>query len=327
MPVQKITAIINFMSQKSSTCVYLGAKLASYGFGNQHPFGPGRHQAFETAFKSQHLDHQIDILEPVMANRDIIELFHTPTYIDRVMQQSRTGQGYLDSGDTPAFKGIFEAASYVAGSVIDAVNQLLNHHYQHAFVPIAGLHHARRDSAAGFCVFNDCAIAIEYLKLKGMSRILYIDIDAHHGDGVFYAFEDDPHLIFIDIHESGEHLYPGTGNQAETGLAAGQGLKLNIPLSPGADDNDFYQAWDKAESFLKKFEPEFILLQSGVDSMANDPITHLKYSFHAHSHATRSLVHIANRYCDGKLLVMGGGGYNHQNIADGWTSVVKELIA
>ena len=105
-----------------------------------------------------------------------------------------------------------------------------------AFVPIAGLHHAARDRAAGFCVFNDCGVAIELLKRAGLKRIAYVDIDAHHGDGVFYAFEDDPAVIFADLHEDGRYLYPGTGMAEEIGKGAARGMKLNVPLPPGADD-------------------------------------------------------------------------------------------
>lgn len=313
------------MTQKLSTCVYLGANLATYGFGNNHPFGPERHNSFEKALKAKKIDHLVNILQPVSADRDTLALFHESSYIDRVIEQSRTGQGYLDYGDTPAFKGVYEASCYVVGSVVDAVDQLLDEHYRHAFVPIAGLHHARREGAAGFCVFNDCGIAIEYLKSKGLEQILYVDIDAHHGDGVFYAFEDDPALIFADIHESGKYLYPGTGNRIETGTGSAKGLKLNIPMAPGADDDDFMIAWQELTSFVEKFSPQFILLQCGVDSLAGDPITHLKYSASAHAHATRSLIKIARQHCDGKLLAMGGGGYNHDNIARGWSAVVKAM--
>ena len=143
---------------------------------------------------------------------------------------------------------------------------------------------------------------------------------------MYYAFEDDPKLIFVDIHESGEYLFPGTGKRSETGLAAGKGMKLNIPMQPEASDQDFYHAWDQVEIFLRKFSPQFILFQCGVDSMAGDPLTQLNYSAAAHAHATRSLINIASRCCAGKLLALGGGGYNHHNIAEGWTAVVKELV-
>ena len=123
-----------------------------------------------------------------------------------------------DDGDTPARPGIFDAASVAVGTTMAAVDAIMQGEAKRAFVPIAGLHHAGRDCAAGFCVFNDCGVAAEYLRAKyGVTRIAYVDIDAHHGDGVFYGFEDDPDLIFADIHEDGRYLYPGTGAVTETG--------------------------------------------------------------------------------------------------------------
>ncbi len=313
------------MKEISKICVYLGEALAAYGFGDEHPFGPQRHAVFQQAFLAQHLDTFVDILSPVQAERAIIELFHSHNYVEQVLTQSLTGAGYLDYGDTPAFKGVYEAAATVVGTVIDAVDRLLANDYQQAFVPIAGLHHARRDRAAGFCVFNDCGVAIEYLKQQGLKQILYVDIDAHHGDGVFYGFEDDPSLILVDIHESGDYLYPGTGFASETGKGPGQGLKLNIPMLPGASDEVFFQAWHQVEEFFNRFEPEFILLQAGVDSMAGDPITDMHYSSAVHAYVTRALVKLAQQHCNGRLLVLGGGGYNPDNIASGWTAVVKAL--
>jgi acetoin utilization protein AcuC len=309
-----------------NTCVYLGEELASYGFGENHPFGPQRHHVFEHAFKEQKLDQKVKCLPPVKASRDIIELFHSPEYINTVIEKSKFGTGFLDHGDTPAFIGIYEAASYVAGTTIDAVNRILADEFNQAFIPIAGLHHARRNQAAGFCALNDCGIAIEYLKSRGLKKILYVDIDAHHGDGVFYEFENDPTLIFVDIHESGDSLYPGTGAATETGKDLAQGMKLNIPMPAGADDSLFKKSWLQVESFLKKFKADFILVQCGADSIAGDPITHLEYSPSSHAHAIQSLKRYAKTHCNGRLLAMGGGGYNHDNIAKTWTKVVSNLI-
>ena len=311
-----------------SCCVYLGDKLAAYGFGDDHPFGPQRHAVFEQALRSKALDTRVDILAPVITDRETLELFHTPDYIDKVIELSKTGRGFLDNGDTPAFEGMYQAARHVAGCVEDAIEQLMSGHYQHAFVPIAGLHHARRDTAAGFCVVNDCGIAIEILlnryKLK---TVAYVDIDAHHGDGVFYSFEDEPRLIFTDMHEDGRYLYPGTGAITETGKGDAAGTKLNIPMPPHAGDELFFKMWPHVESFLVKHKPEFILLQCGADSIDGDPITHLKYSEKAHAHAARRLAQIAEEHCGGKLLALGGGGYNHDNIAKTWTAVVEALCA
>ena len=311
----------------NSCCVYLGEKLAAYGFGDEHPFGPQRHHVFEQAFYHQKLDQKVDILTPVKTDQQTLELFHTNEYIQKIIEQSKFGIGYLDNGDTPAFTGMFEAASFVAGSVIDAIDQLMKTHYKKAFVPIAGLHHARRHIAAGFCVINDCGIAIEYLFQKyNLHRIAYVDIDAHHGDGVFYSFEDDPRLIFADMHEDGRFLYPGTGAITETGKGSAAGTKLNIPMPPQSDDELFFKMWPHVENFLEKHSPEFILFQCGADSIKGDPITDMEYSETAHAYATKRLCDIAEKHCGGKVLAMGGGGYNHDNIAKTWTAVVNALI-
>jgi acetoin utilization protein AcuC len=316
------------MATNHSCCVYLGDQLARYAFGDDHPFGPLRHSAFSTALFRQGLDKQLDILAPVMATQDILELFHTHGYIEKVKHMSKFGTGFLDQGDTPAFIGMYEAALTVAGSVCDAIDRLVNNEYKRAFVPIAGLHHARRHVAAGFCVINDCGIAIEYLRHKyNIKRIAYIDIDAHHGDGVFYSFDSDPDLIFVDFHEDGRYLYPGTGDITETGTAAAEGTKLNIPMTPGAGNELFMKIWPRAEEFIRKYRPEFILMQCGADSIEGDPITHMAYSESVHKYAVSRACQIANEDCNGRVLAMGGGGYNLDNIAKTWTAVVSAMIS
>ena len=313
------------MSQHNCA-VYLGDELASYGFGNDHPFGPMRHQVFAEEFYRQSLQEKVDILTPQTIDQSVLELFHTHDYVEQVKQQSILGDGYLDQGDTPAFIGMYAAASSVVGTVCDAIDRIMANEYQRAFIPIAGLHHARRNIAAGFCVFNDCGVAIEYLRHKHhIQRIAYVDIDAHHGDGVLYSFEDDPELIFADLHEDGHFLYPGTGAASETGKGKAIGTKLNIPMPPHADDDAFMQAWESVEAFLLKHGADFILLQCGADSIKGDPITHMEYTEKAHAHAARRLCQLANEMCQGRFIAMGGGGYNHQNIAKTWTAVVASM--
>ena len=273
------------------------------------------------------LDHELALQTPVAASLDRLQLFHTADYIEKVRDYSVSGHGYLDAGDTPSFVGMFEAASHVAGSVTDAIDRIMRGEFRRAFSPIAGLHHARRHVAAGFCVFNDCGIAIEYLRAQyGIKRVAYIDIDAHHGDGVFYSFEDDPDLLFADIHQDGHTLYPGTGHLNETGSGAAEGTKLNIPVPPFSDDAVFHQVWPLVEDYLRRHEPEFILLQCGADSIKGDPITNMEFSPAAHAHAAKSLCRIADDCCHGRMLAMGGGGYNHDNIAQGWTAVVDAMV-
>lgn len=273
------------------------------------------------------LDGRVLRAAPRLASREELERFHTPAYVDLVRDRSTTGHGYLDAGDTPAWRGVFEAASYVVGAALEATAALMSGTARRAFIPIAGLHHASRAHAAGFCVFNDCGVVIETLRRQyGLRRIAYVDIDAHHGDGVFYAFESDPDVLFADIHEDGRYLYPGTGTEQETGVGGARGTKLNIPLMPGASDEEFMAAWKRIEHYVREGTPEFILLQCGADSLEGDPITHLRFSEEAHAHAARRLCEIADEIGHGRVLATGGGGYNRRNLARAWTRVVESFI-
>ena len=168
---------------------------------------------------------------------------------------------------------------------------------------------------------GECVIA-----QQGLERIAYIDIDAHHGDGVYYAFDSDPQVIFADIHEDGRFLYPGTGSAEERGRGSALGTKLNMPMAPGADDASFANAWAEVMRHLESFAPDFLLLQCGADSIAGDPLTHLGFSAAAHGRAARDLVALAERLGHGRVLATGGGGYNRQNIAQGWNAVVEGLF-
>src|SRR5437868_4467661 len=228
----------------SNVAVVLGERLARYGFGDGHPFGPDRHGVFVREFEARGLDKRV--------------------------------------------RG--------------------------------------RERAAGFCVFNDCGVAIELLKRQGLKRVGYVDIDAHHGDGVFYAFEEDPAVVFADLHEDGRYLYPGTGARQESGRGAAEGTKLNLPLPPGADDEVFAQVWLQVVAHLEKFPPEFIILQCGADSIEGDPITHLRFSPRVHGRAARELAALAERLGHGRVLALGGGGYHRENLARAWTAVVENLL-
>ncbi len=315
------------MTVGNTVTVYVGEALAAYGFGAGHPFGNDRMEAFWREMERSGLAAKVQVGEPERASDAAILRFHTPAYLQRVKQQSASGGGYLDGGDTPAFKGVYEAAATVVGTSLAALERIMTGACAQAFVPIAGLHHARRDGAAGFCVFNDCGVVIETLRRQyGIQRIAYVDIDAHHGDGVFYAYEADPDLSLVDFHEDGIYLYPGTGAAAERGRGAALGSKLNIPLPPRADDARFLSEWARAEDFLAAARPEFIVFQCGADSLAGDPITHLALSSAAHRHAAGRLQALAHQYSQGRLLACGGGGYNRANLAAAWCAVVAALL-
>ncbi|MCH8308226.1 MAG: acetoin utilization protein AcuC [Proteobacteria bacterium] len=308
--------------------VYKGDALANYGFGDEHPFGVDRHDAFQTELANAQLGTAIQYADPRRASVDELALFHTAEYIDLVSKMSQEGRGFLDDGDTPAYPGIFDSASDVVGATLAAVDAIMAGESNRAFVPIAGLHHAGRGHAAGFCVFNDCGVAIEHLrKNHGLKRVAYVDIDAHHGDGVFYGFEDDPDLIIADIHEDGRFLYPGTGCAEETGKGRAKGTKLNIPMPPGAGDSEFEVAWARVVSHIDDAAPEFIIFQCGADSLAGDPITHLRYTEAAHAGAATDLCELADRHCSGRIVATGGGGYNLHNLARAWTRVVESFAS
>ena len=312
---------------QKNVCVMYGDELARYHFGETHPFGPKRYWAFKEEFEHRGLQDKVNLCSPATCTSQQLSLFHNRDYIDKVKMLSATGKGYLDCGDTPALKGIYEAACIIAGTTLKAVDLIMQKQYQHIFSPIAGLHHASRDSAAGFCVVNDCAIAIEYLRQQyHVQRIAYIDIDAHHGDGVFYAFEDDPEICIVDFHQDGSSLYPGTGFINETGTNNAVGTKLNIPLPAHSTNKTAMALWQSAEDFITSFKPEFILLQCGADSIAGDPITQLELSSDFHAHVTARLSLLAGKYSQGRLLAMGGGGYNLNNIKAAWNDVIEQLL-
>jgi acetoin utilization protein AcuC len=308
--------------------VVAGEAIARYGFGNGHPFGSDRHECFVRELAAQGLAGEVLHFPPRTATLEELTSFHTANYVQFVRQKSMSGDGFLDGGDTPAFRGVFDAAGAVVGATLVAVDAIMSAASRRAFVPIAGLHHAARDRAAGFCVFNDCGVAVERLRTRyGLRRIAYVDIDAHHGDGMFYAFEEDPDLVFADTHEDGRHQYPGPRAATETGRGAAAGTKLNLPLPPGAGDAEFLAAWEQVEAHLEAFPSEFILFQCGADSLAGDPIAHLQFSEAAHAHAARRLCVIADAQGHGRVLGLGGGGYNRRNLARAWTGVVRSFLA
>jgi len=306
--------------------LYVGEALSRYGFPNGHPLSIDRQGAFWNEACKQGLDQQVRVITPRIATREEIGAFHDAAHIDWVAANN-AGGGMLDYGDTPAFPGVFDTSAAIVGAALDGLERVMSGEARRTFQPIGGLHHARRGNAAGFCVFNDLGVVIDTLRARyGVRRIAYVDIDVHHGDGVFYAYENDPALIFADIHEDGRFLYPGTGHAGETGQGDAFGKKLNIPLAPGAGDSDFFDAWERVEAHVASHRPEIILLQCGADGLAGDPLAHLHYSNAPHAHAARRLRALADQMSQGRLMAFGGGGYDLGNLAAAWNAVLRELV-
>ena len=312
----------------SKILVIKDENISSYGFGDDHPFGPDRHGAFHRYLTDSGISSLVHLAASgYIAVRADIERFHTNEYIDRVIAHCQLGKGFLDNGDTPAIQGLYESSLAVVGASLFVTEEIISGRFKRAFVPIAGLHHARRNSAGGFCVFNDIGVVIETLRnIHGVNRIAYIDIDAHHGDGVYYSYEEDPNLIFVDVHEDGRFLFPGTGFPEEIGIGPAKGTKKNISLKPGDGDVVFQENWSHIQAFLDDSEPEFFILQCGADSLLGDPITNLALSERSHYLAAQSLTVLAEKHAKGRIIALGGGGYNRDNIGRAWTQVVKAFV-
>jgi acetoin utilization protein AcuC len=303
-----------------------GKELLTYTFPPPHPFTKERIERYWEELKKSGVKYRK--LEPVKADEDVVELFHSREHYMYVKQASELGYGSLDQGDTPAFRGVLDAARFVVGSTLLAVEEVMGQEVDHAFNPMGGLHHARRNASAGFCVFNDIGVAIEILKKEySLRRILYVDIDVHHGDGVYYSYESDPDVWVFDVHEDGRYIYPGTGSAADIGIGVAKGTKVNLPLAPGSGDAEFDQSLPALKEFAEKARPDFMILQSGADCLANDPLGGLNCSERTHSVVANLLHLLSHELCGGRIVGLGGGGYDVGNCAKAWIRVTRALAA
>jgi len=311
------------------TALLYSEKFLDYDLGPFHPLRPIRVKLTHDLIQSKGLlnEDSSKITLPRVASEEEILLFHERDYVRLVQKYSEKGSGLLDAGDTPAFKGCFEATSLVVGASLEACDKIMTGKFAHAFNPSGGLHHAHPERASGFCIFNDPAVSINYLKKKyHVKRLVYLDIDAHHGDGVMYGFYNDPSLLDIDFHESGKYLFPGTGFPDEIGGSEAKGLKLNIPLLPGTGDEAYLRAFHKlVPEMVRKFRPEIILLQCGADGHGEDRLAHLRLTTNTYNEAVSEMHDLAHELCEGKLLLFGGGGYTLANVPRVWTVAFATL--
>jgi acetoin utilization protein AcuC len=302
--------------------LYYTDKFQGYNFGPEHPLNPIRLAlAYKLIEESGMLDSQTELIRPIPASEEDLRMVHTPEYIESVRLESPDLAFGLGSSDTPVFPGIFEASRIIAGGSIDAARSMLREDCS-AFNLGGGLHHAFPTQAAGFCVFNDVALGICILKRR-FCRILYLDIDGHHGDGVQQIFYEDSGVLTISLHESGQYLFPGTGFVDEVGAGQGLGFSVNIPMPMYAGDQDYLLVFEEVvPKFFEWFRPEVVVAQLGVDSHYSDPLTSLNVTLNGYTQMVRRIIELTNKYACGRLLALGGGGYNLEVVPVAWASVL-----
>jgi acetoin utilization protein AcuC len=311
-----------------------------YQFGSDHPFNPIREKyTLELLKRLEIFNGKAKIYYPKPASEEDLLLIHSKRYIEFVKTKSKEGIGYLDYGDTPASKGIYEAACIRVGGTLMGADLLMRNEVNHAFNPGGGFHHAKIEKAAGFCVFNDIAIVVKYLQKKyNVKKIAIIDIDGHHGDGTQEIFYKEP-ILKISFHRYDDWprpFYPGTGKIEEIGEEKGLGFSVNIPLPIGTGDEDYLYAFNEiVPRLIENYKPEILIHQFGVDAHYQDPLVHLSLTTKAYKEISEITHELAHKYSNGKYLILGGGGYEPENVARCWAimfitiseSKVKDLEA
>ncbi len=297
--------------------------LSRHQLRQDHPMRPERlRYTYELLAAYGAFDGNNSLLVPPRpATDEELRRLHSSEYVSAVRSLSLGLAGYDPSrfnfhrqGDNPIYPGMYDAAALSTGASLMAAEMLANREVDVAFNISGGLHHAALDHASGFCVFNDPALAIKYLREQGL-RVAYVDIDAHHGDGVQNAFFDDAQVLTISIHESGQFLFPGTGFVMESGAGSGKGYSVNLPLYPYTDDETYVEAFlEVVPPLLRAFAPDVLVTQLGIDSYHSDPLTHLQVTTQGYLEAIKELSR-------GEVpwLALGGGGYDLSAVARAWT--------
>ncbi|MFZ0891833.1 MAG: acetoin utilization protein AcuC [Thermoplasmata archaeon] len=297
-------------------------RFREYAFGPDHPFTEAsrwlavRLMEVEGLLSDQTPSGCNWVRTVPVASQAELERFHEVEYLDLVERASQLRESFpLDRGDTPSFAGCFDAAARLAKGTLLATDSVFEGPPR-AFNPGGGLHHAHPDRASGFCIFNDLGIAIASQLKHAARRVGYVDIDAHHGDGVMYGFYEDGRVLDIDFHQDGATLFPGTGAVHEIGRGDGSGLKVNVPLPAGTGDDAFRALFHRiVPPMLRSFRPDLILLQNGVDAHIDDRLAGLALTSTSYADVVTMLRALAHELCHERLVVTGGGGYTAKNVS------------
>jgi acetoin utilization protein AcuC len=310
-------------------------RLARYDFGNGHPMGAERAEMTIELARAFGLFSWsgVSVEPPAPAADWHLEMVHIQRYIAAVRQAGAPGPdppsllGFgLGTEDNPLFAGMHDASALVAGATLAAARKVWAGVAWHGASIAGGLHHAMRDSASGFCVYNDVAIAISWLLGAGATRVAYVDIDVHHGDGVQAAFYDDPRVLTISLHEHPAALWPGTGWPSETGGPGAVGSAVNVALPAGTGDAGWLRAFDAVvPPLLRAFRPQIVVSQHGCDTHRLDPLADLQLSIDAQRVAHAAIHRLAHEVADGRWLLTGGGGYRLLEVVPRtWTHLLAE---
>lgn len=287
-----------------------GPDLNRYSFGEHHPMGPGRVELTLALADQLGVLQHLEVVPPPPVEPELLRAVHDDAYIAAV-QAERVAQVFgIGTTDNPLVVGMHDIASGVCAATVEAARSVWSGEVDRAVNIAGGLHHAMPTGTSGFCVYNDLAVAIRWLQSAGCRRIAYLDIDAHHGDGVQQVFWDDPGVLTVSIHESPVHLFPGTGFAHETGGAGAEGTAVNIALPPGTSDREWLRAFDAiVPPVLEAFAPEVLVTQHGCDAHLADPLTDLELSMDGLAASYRMVEQLAERYAGGRWIATGGGGY------------------
>lgn len=318
----------------SSVVMVYSPDFLAYDHGPQHPLRPVRIMLTRELIAAYGMVDGETVREvPVrVATDDELRLVHTDRYLEAV---KRAGAGEpgdwwqfgFGSGDNPIFPDMHEASARVAGASLVAAEAIVSGGSEHAFNPAGGLHHAMPERASGFCVYDDPAIAIAWMLEKGIERVAYVDVDVHHGDGPQAIFYDDPRVLTISLHESGEYLFPGTGFVDERGKGEAEGTKVNVPLPPYTSDDSWLEAFRRVvPPLVERFAPDVLVTQLGCDTHHSDPLAHLSLSTRAYREAAQALHQLAHDVAGGRWMATGGGGYQWARVVPrAWTIYFAEM--
>jgi acetoin utilization protein AcuC len=314
-----------------SAAVIWSPDLLGYDFSDDHPMDPVRLDLTMRLATGLGVLEGIEPLVPTQAPDSEIERIHVPSFLTAVKSAPEMpfGIGHgLGTDDNPIFMHMHEASALVCGGTLLAAAEIAEGRADRAVTIAGGLHHAMRDHAAGFCVYNDCAIAISWLLDHGFERIAYVDVDVHHGDGVQAAFYDDPRVLTISLHQHPLTLWPGTGWPGEYGKGDAAGTAVNIPLPPGTADPGWLRAFSAVvPSLLRAFRPQILVTQCGVDTHAEDPLANLGLSVDGHREIYRRLRELAVETAGGRWLATGGGGYGlFRVVPRSWTHLIATVL-